>query len=222
MANFRKEGHGTMTGTYDVLWRVEPTTAPCPWRHCSSCGGSRPFRSDGKIRLNANGRKLDAWLIYKCSACERTWNRPVAERLAVDSISRADLQAMQRSDPAWVRVCEFDLGALRRYCERIELSPAVRVVKTPCERVIGPWSVIILTVSAPLPTGMRLDRLLAAELKLSRSQLVSMHRTGAVQVGPAEGTGLKKLVSGRLSVRFTAYRIPGEDQRTAMARQLFE
>src|SRR5262245_23844455 len=98
MANFRMEGQGTMTGVYSVRWTVEPTTSPQPWKHCSSCGDIRPFLSSGKIRLTANGRKLDAWLIHKCATCERTWNRPIAERLAVASISE-DLQAMRRSDP---------------------------------------------------------------------------------------------------------------------------
>lgn len=214
MANFRVEGQGTMTGIYNVHWTVEPTTAPQPWKHCGSCGEIRPFLSNGKIRLNANGRKLDAWLIYKCAVCERTWNRPIAERLAVASVSKADLRAMQRSDPSWVRVREFDLGSLRRYCDRIEMSPEVSITKASMGRMIGLWSAIIVTIDAVHPTGQRLDRLLATELKVSRSSLVSMHRAGALQIEPASRAGLKKLVSGSLAIRFVASKIPEEHRIT--------
>ena len=209
------EGLGIMTGVYGVHWALEPTIPPQPWRHCSSCGAFRPFLSSGKIRLNANGRKLDAWLIYKCTACERTWNRPVAERLAVASIPEADLQAMQRSDPLWVRIQEFDLASLRRYCERVELSPEVSIARTSTGRTTGSWSAIVLTLEARRPVGQRLDRLLAAELNISRSALSSMHRAGALQIEPAARAGLKKLVSGRLAVRFVASRLT-EERRVAL------
>jgi len=203
-----------MTGVYSVHLTVEPTTPPQPWKHCSSCGDIRPFLSSGKIRLNANGRKLDAWLIYKCAACERTWNRPIAERLAVASISEADLQAMQRSDPSWVRVQEFDLASLKRYCDRIELNPEVCVAKTSMGSMPGSWSAIVITIDAPRPTGQRLDRLLATELKVSRSSLQSMHRAGGLQIEPASRAGLKKLVNGRLAVRFFASKLTEEQSMT--------
>jgi hypothetical protein len=203
-----------MTGVYSVHWTVEPTTPPQPWKHCSSCGDIRPFLSSSQIRLNANGRKLDAWLIYKCAACERTWNRPIAERLAVASISEADLQAMQRSDPSWVRVQEFDLASLKRYCDRIELHPEVCKAKTSMDSMLGSWSAIVLTIDAPCPTGQRLDRLLATELKVSRSSLQSMHRAGGLQIEPASRAGLKKLVNGRLAVRFFASKLTEEHSMT--------
>ena len=203
-----------MTGTYSVRWTAEPATPPQPWKHCSSCGDIRPFLSSGKIRLNANGRRLDAWLIYKCAACERTWNRPVAERLAVVSVPKADLDAMQRSDASWVRAREFDLASLRRYCDRIELPSEVSVAKTSAGGTAGSWSAILLTIDAPHPTGQRLDRLLATGLKLSRSSLAAMHRAGALQIEPASRAGLKKPVGGRLAVRFIASGIPEEHRMT--------
>lgn len=220
MANFRLEGQGTMTGIYNVHWTVEPTTAPQPWKHCSNCGDIRPFLSSGKIRLNANGRKLDAWLIYKCAACERTWNRPIAERLAVASLSKADLHAMQRSDPSWVRVREFDLGALRRYCNRVEMSPEISIAKASIDMVFESWSAIVITINATHPTGQRLDRLLATELNVSRSSLVSIYRAGALQIEPVSRAGLKKLVSGSLAVRFIASKLP-EKHRKAIQGIVF-
>jgi hypothetical protein len=219
MANFRMEGQGIMTGIYSAHWTVEPLTPPRPWRHCSTCGESRRFLSSGRIRLNANGRRLDAWLIYKCESCERTWNHPIAERVAVASLAEADLQAMQQSDPAWVREREFDLAALKRHCDRVELSSAVTVTKTVtkfvAEGAAGPWSAIVLTIDAPRPSGQRLDRLLASELKLSRSALQAMQRADGLQIGSASRGDLKRPVSGSLVLRFVAARLT-DSQRASL------
>src|SRR5438105_4609827 len=100
-----------MSNSLRVRWTIVPRTAPQPWVACSACGSLRPFQSSGKIRLNANGKKLDAWLVYKCSACDKTWNRPLFERQNIRDISPATLAALQSNDPEWIRTQAFDLQA---------------------------------------------------------------------------------------------------------------
>ena len=104
-----------MSGSICVLWTIVPCITPRPWLGCGTCGQVKPFSSSDKIRLNANGRRLDAWLIYKCSTCDATWNRPVIERQPVKSLDPDFLAALQANDPGLVRRSAFDLiGSLRR------------------------------------------------------------------------------------------------------------
>lgn len=88
-----------MSPVLRVRWTIVPQTAPQPWRHCRRCGGTRRFRTGGKIRLNANGKLVDAWLIYRCAACDDTWNRPILERRPLRTIDPdvlgAELQVSQ-------------------------------------------------------------------------------------------------------------------------------
>jgi hypothetical protein len=220
MANFRMEGQGNVTGTHDVTWMVEPIASPDPWRQCSGCGEHRPFVSSGKIRLNANGRRLDAWLIYRCIACDRSWNRPLVERVAVSSVSEADLRAMQQSDRDWVRRQVFDLVSLRRHCSRVDLHSDF-VVKKFCPQPIPlDWSTIALDIAAPLPTGVRLDRLLSNELPISRSGLHAMYRRGGLEIGLDSSTSLKKAVFGHVTVWFLASKL-ADEQRVALASMSF-
>jgi hypothetical protein len=207
MANFQPEGQGIMTGTITAVWRIEPATAPRPLRHCSTCGDSRPFRSSGKIRLNANGRRLDAWLIYKCTSCEKTWNRPLVERAVVTSIAETDLMAMHISDPVWVSAREYDIGTLGRHCDKIEISPDLIVTKIINSDRPDAWSVIELAINAQRATGMRLDRLLSSELRLARSELRSMQRTGGLQFASKSDRMLRKPVVGIFALRFVASRL---------------
>jgi hypothetical protein len=215
MANFRSEGHATMTGTNSVFWQIEPLTPPRPFRHCTTCGGRRVFRSSGRIRLNANGHRLDAWLIYKCVECDNTWNRPLVERTPLAAIARSDLLAMHANDPEWVRAREFDLVALGRHCAAFDIPTDLRVTKSVQGSWCADWSVLGLTVLAPLPTGSRLDRLLAGELGLSRSELGSMLRTGGLD--PGQDRALRKPVAGRCTVRFLARHL-AEPHRMALSR----
>jgi hypothetical protein len=221
LANFQPEGHSVMNGIHSVVWNVVPNTPPRPRKHCSTCGESRPFGSSGKIRLNANGRKLDAWLIYKCASCEKTWNLPLLDRTVLASITVAELQAMHRSDPDWVRAREFDLSKLKRHCDQIEFSDDLSVTKTFAHALPQTWSAIDLTIDAPYPTGQRLDRFLAGEMCLTRSALQSIHLAGGLHCGFDPRRDLNKSVTGSLTVRFVAARLT-ESQRAIVSKALHE
>ena len=68
----------------------------------------RPFVSSGKFRMNANGRRLDVWLIYKCPACGTTWNMEVVARTPVSELSPGRLRAYESNDPAAARAYACD------------------------------------------------------------------------------------------------------------------
>lgn len=208
-----------MTGIATVTWHVTPIAPPQPHRHCKTCGRARPFRPSGKVRLNANGRQLDAWLIYKCDTCDQTWNLPLLDRVAVAAVDPDDLWAMQVSDPAWVSARTFDLALLRRHCDRIDLQPDLHVTKVIALPAPMIWSEIGLTIVAPLPTGMRLDRLLAHELGLSRTRLVAMQASGGLCAAEGSLISLKTPVIGCLRLRFVAARLD-DGTRAALSAAL--
>lgn len=212
-----------MTDTITIVWQIEPVTPPRPLRHCSTCGCNRVFHSSGKIRLNANGQRLDAWLIYKCSTCEKTRNRPLVQRAAVTSIAKTDLLAMHVCDPAWVRLREFDLATLGRHatCDKIDISLGLSVTKIMNGEWPEAWSVIDLAINAQHVTGMRLDRLLASELGLARSEQRSMQHTGGLQFDSDSGRMLRKPVVGSFAVRFVAFRLT-ESQRAALSVRTYD
>lgn len=165
-----------------VRWTIVPRDCPSPVLACPTCGGDRPFHSSGKIRLNANGKRLDAWLIYKCDDCDRTWNRPIFERRLVADIPPADLAALRAGHPALVRRLAFDLAALRRKTPVILQSDSVEIGKTVIGGKAGATDIEIL-LATPYPVGLRLDRLLAAELSLARSRIAALADSGRLVAG---------------------------------------
>ena len=149
-----------------VTWRILPQRTPRVVRACPRCGGPRAFASSDRFRINASGRKLDVWLIYRCAVCDFTWNLTVVERATPETIGAAQLAAYHHNDAALARSCAFDAVLLRRAGARLEPATPVRV-----ERGALPVGHAAVRLALPFPVQIRLDRLLAQELGVSRSRL---------------------------------------------------
>jgi hypothetical protein len=182
-----------MSDVLRVQWTIIPRTAPQPWLSCSRCGETRRFRSSDKIRVNANGKRLDAWLIYKCTDCGGTWNRPILERQSVRTIEPDFLTALRASEPALTRRLAFDVEGLRRSAGRVEQFDDVLVVrKVLSENTVPPRQLEVLC-AVPEPVSLRVDRLLASELKLSRSQIQRLAEASELVAFP-QGSRLRRTV----------------------------
>ena len=165
-----------MSDVLRVRWTITASYSPQPWRHCSRCKTGRAFRCSDLIRLNANGKRLDAWLIYKCTACASTWNRPIIARQSVTGISAELLDSLQRSDQALVRRLANDTAALRRSSDRVEYSAETIVTKETLLEPETPARQLEIGIIVHGPVAMRLDRLLAVELDLPRKRIATLLR----------------------------------------------
>ena len=81
-----------------VVWTLEPEGPPAVARRCPRCDLVHPFVSSGRFRVNGNGRRLDVWLGYNCSACRASWNLTVARRARPADLG--ELVRFERNDPA--------------------------------------------------------------------------------------------------------------------------
>jgi hypothetical protein len=183
-----------------VRWTITPRIPPQPWIACSGCGSARPFQSSGRIRLNANGKRLDAWLIYKCVFCQKTWHRPLFERRNVRDIDPLVLDAMHRSDPDWVRSQEFDIEALRRRTQQVDECADFDIGKEALAETAGSPETLEIELLVPLPTSLRLDRLLTTELGLSRSRLHAFYDEGRLRVTPERKDVLRRRIRDGMQI----------------------
>ncbi|HKY94681.1 MAG TPA: DUF1062 domain-containing protein [Kiloniellales bacterium] len=132
--------------------------------------------------MNAQKKRLDAWLIYRCSHCDRTWNLPVFERLRVSEIDSALLDRLHGNCPVLAAEWGSDVAALGRYARAVEpVEPQVSKEMIQGARD-APLMQIIIECGVP---RMHLDRLLAAELGRSRSRIARWEEEGVVVVTPA-------------------------------------
>lgn len=78
-------------------WVVMPTCLPLVLRRCHTCASER-FRPNGKFRVNAHHKLIDAWLLVLCTACGETAKLTVLERTNVRSVRPELLDRLHDND----------------------------------------------------------------------------------------------------------------------------
>ncbi|WP_455716784.1 DUF1062 domain-containing protein [Anaerosporobacter sp.] len=66
--------------------------------NCASCGQKESFINTKRFRVNANGNKLDIWLIYQCERCKHTLNIPIYERMDKRKVSNSKYELFLTND----------------------------------------------------------------------------------------------------------------------------
>ena len=172
-------------------WEVTPLASPRLIRHCPGCNDTRPFVCAETFRVNAQKKTLDVWLNYRCERCSAVWKCPIFERKPVARMSPRQLEAFFRNDSAMARRFAFDVAHLRRHCARIETISDVRVRRLTVTPAVDDVAPLCIRLYVPLTCGMRLDRLLAGELNLSRLTLQKLRERGDLHVSPGRDHALR-------------------------------
>ena len=199
-----------MSSILRVRWTIVPQTAPQPWRNCNRCGGPRLFESSGKVRVNAQGKRLDAWLVYNCTSCKNSWNRPIFERRNVRDVEPSFLDALLSNDLDYVRRLAFNVDDLRRTSERIATFPDVEVHKEAVDAPAFAPDSLELRFVIPFPVSVRLDRLLATELGLSRARVEALTASGILTSSTASVRALRRPVMDQTIIRIDVSVLDGE------------
>jgi hypothetical protein len=177
-------------------WRIRPAQAPRPWRYCSTCGAARAFDCTGRFRTNANKKSIDVWLNYRCVDCSAVWKLPIFERKTVTELPRALLEAFARHDAEIVERYAHDVGRLRSHAIRLEVEGGHLVerseIDASIERPLGEGLQIELNVLGAC--DLRLDRLLASELRVSRGALAKGYEERRIAIVPAQSDPLRRRI----------------------------
>ncbi|MEV8100210.1 DUF1062 domain-containing protein [Kitasatospora sp. NPDC085879] len=164
-----------------ALWAVRQSALPAVVRPCPDCSGTR-HRPSGKIRVNANGKLLDVWLLLSCAACDRTSKVPVHERAHVSSLEPARRVAYETNDPAVVRELTISASLATKNGYRLDWTGTWELeTRTPLYALDDPTPLKVL-VSFELPAPVRVERLLMLGLGLSRTAVRRMVGDGRIHL----------------------------------------
>lgn len=174
-----------------VVWRVTPHGAPSARRHCTRCAASRAFVPTTDFRVNAQQKRIDVWLIYRCDVCDETWNRPIVERGSVSYIGAERLERLQKNDPDVALGYAFDVQDLRNRGITVDADLPFTIQAEPIANGVGA-ATLWITIALAHPIETRLDRLLATGLGTSRSRIGSLWKSGALRVVPQRSNALQR------------------------------
>ncbi len=139
-------------------------------RNCPKCGSVQKFVCSGNFRVNANGRNIDVWLIYKCQICDCTWNMTVLSRVKPEQIEQALYTAFAENDPETAFRYAFDKVLLSKNHAVIDCSePGYTLEK---QTIDDGKNTVELTCEYDL--GLRLDKVISEGLSISRTRAKSL------------------------------------------------
>lgn len=169
-----------------------PTCLPTVLRRCHACASER-FRPNGKFRVNANHKLLDAWLLVLCSACGETAKLTVLERMHVRSVQPELLDRMHDNDPGLAAELLQDPAIRRRNRISLDWDNAWRLDTGGTDHLDREVIDVSVRFAARIP--VRPMRLIADGCGLSRSEVERLMKEGKL-VSAAR-------LSGKLSGDFT-------------------
>lgn len=155
-----------------VEWTVTPKSTPKVIRNCPKCGEKTHYINSTKFRVNANGKNIDVWLIYNCNKCKSKWNMTIHERTNPKDIDPDQYDRYIRNDKELAHQIGFDPVFHKRnhselIYDSVEFDVSVRKID---ENHIN-HNTQEVTIRCPLSINLRLDKLLAEYMSISRSKL---------------------------------------------------
>ncbi|UXY31814.1 DUF1062 domain-containing protein [Streptomyces sp. HUAS TT20] len=167
-------------------WAVRQCALPMIVRPCLNCSGTR-HRPSGKIRVNANGKLLDVWLLLHCAVCARTSKVPVHERVHVSSLEPARRVAYETNDTATVRELAMSASLAAKNGYHLDWTGTWDLeTDTPFCALHDPTPLKVL-ISFELPAPVRVERLLMLGLGISRTEVRRMIADGRIHLPLAPG-----------------------------------
>jgi hypothetical protein len=67
-------------------YKIEPVGSYKVIRNCPGCGRKSLYYNTNQFRVNANGNKVDIWLVYQCETCKHTYHLGIYERVKPDDM----------------------------------------------------------------------------------------------------------------------------------------
>lgn len=189
---------------------ITATETPRLLRHCSGCGAERAFASSGKFRVNAQKKLIDAWLIYRCVECDRTWNCPIHERMPLKAIATDELDALMQNDRDLANRLAVDRARGRAAGARVVPDQRQNWRCDVVAAATPATSEIIIGIQTDLPASLRLDRLLALALGLRRAEILAMAAGDALAIGLTPLKALRRPAQNRQIVRIDLTRMSGD------------
>ncbi|MGW7690258.1 DUF1062 domain-containing protein [Streptomyces asiaticus] len=169
-------------------WVVMPTCLPLVVRRCHACASER-FRANGKFRVNANHKLIDAWLLVLCTGCGETVKLTVLERMNVRSVRPELLDRLHDNDLGLTAELLQDPVVRRRHRIALDWDNAWRLDTGGSDHLDREVIDVSVRFAARIP--VRPVRLIAEGCGLSRAEVERLITEG-------------KLVSAvRLSTKLT-------------------
>ncbi|MEN2768445.1 DUF1062 domain-containing protein [Ornithinibacillus xuwenensis] len=164
--------------SYEIIAREIPSVI----RNCSKCKRNTEFYCSEKFRVNANQKMVDVWLIYNCVCCESTWNYPIYSRVHVNKINSELHKKFMGNDKSTIWHYAFQISRLRNLCSDVNTEICYELRKE--KELQSMMQNTTISIRSQYEFGLRLDKLLAEILGVSRTKIATFVQDGLLVLPP--------------------------------------
>ncbi|MGN0143207.1 MAG: DUF1062 domain-containing protein [Roseburia sp.] len=156
-----------------IEYEIVPEESFSVIRNCSGCGRKAYFKNTKRFRVNANGNKLDVWLIYQCEKCRHTLNLTIYERQRPSSIPEKEYQCFLGNDEQLAEAYGRNYALFAKNKAEVD-SENINYRYKKRQETTGECSdsnQVRITIQNPYGLKLRSEKQIAGILGLSRSQV---------------------------------------------------
>lgn len=172
-----------------IEYEIIPKESFSVIRGCAGCCRKTNFINTNKFRVNANGSKLDVWLIYQCETCRHTLNLTIYERKKVSSIPKEEYDCFLRNEEELAEKYGRDMSLFQKNKAEIDLERVNYDIVKQCDTAqcedrgdgAAGEGGLVLTIRNTYGLKIRPEKQLAEILGMSRSQVQKMLQEGELQ-----------------------------------------
>lgn len=146
-------------------------------RNCQGCGCKSSFINTGNYRVNANGNRVDVWLIYQCEECKHTYNLTIHERVRPTELFNEDYERYLANDRELAMQHGMDKNILAKNKVEIDwdnLSYELEVLSEEAQQSCS------IKIQNPYNLKIRMDKLLSGLLSMNRSRIKKLMKQEAI------------------------------------------
>lgn len=154
-------------------------------RNCSGCGCKAVFHNTNRFRVNANGNKLDVWLIYQCIKCKHTSNLTVYKRQSPESLLQQEYEKFLSNS----QDLAFKYGTNSQFFAQnssevdwANIKYTIKCQTIPEEKDCAFQNGDLIVINNSYMIKIRTDKIVSEILNLSRSRLKALEKLGIVKV----------------------------------------
>lgn len=156
-----------------IEYEIVPEESFTVLRNCAGCGKKTHFINTQKFRVNANGNKLDVWLIYQCEKCKHTFNLTIYERQKSALVPTEEYKGFLDNDELLAEKYGRNLQFFKRNKAEVDFQNVnFRIEKR--EEKMGEsenMQQVLIVIHNPYCLKLRPEKQIAEILGLSKSQV---------------------------------------------------
>ena len=156
-----------------IEYRIVPSESFSVIRNCSGCGVKARYKNTKRFRVNANGNKLDVWLIYQCEKCKHTLNLTIYERQKPTAVPEDEYKRFLSNDEKLAEEYGRNFPFFRKNKAEVDSENlAYQYIKLQeTEDNIHAEEHVQIIIQNPYGLKIRPEKQIAEVLELSRSSV---------------------------------------------------